>query len=70
MVSLCEYLLTTPVGSQQMKYVLLVKFQTDNLEFRFGQYRQMSGANYNVSVTQVIESEKKKLKILSVMKIA
>jgi len=68
MVSLCEYLLTTPVGSQQMKYVLLGKFQTDNLEFRFGQYRQMSGANYNVSVTQVMESEKK-LKILSVMKI-
>jgi hypothetical protein len=59
MCRLCEYLLTTPVCGQQMKYVLLGKFQTDNLEFRFGQYRQMSGANYNVSVTQIMESEKK-----------
>ena len=49
-------------------YVLLGKFQTDNLEFCFGQYRQMSGANYNVSVTQIMESEKK-LRILSVMKL-
>jgi len=68
MCRLCEYLLTTPVCGQQMKYVLLGKFQTDNLEFRFGQYRQMSGANYNVSVTQIMESEKK-LKIMSMMKV-
>jgi len=43
---LTEYLLT----SVRCHYVLLGKFQTDDLEFRFGQYRQMSGANYNVSV--------------------
>jgi len=49
-------------------YVMLWKFQTDNLEFRFGQYHQMSGANYNVSVTEIMESEKK-LRILSVMKL-
>ena len=61
---LSEYLLR----DVHCNYVLLGKFQTDNLEFRFGQYRQMSGANYNVSVTQVMESEKK-LRILSVMKL-
>ena len=61
---LAEYLMT----KLKLQYVLLGKFQTDNLEFRFSQYRQMSGANYNVSVTQVMEAEKK-LRILSVMKI-
>ena len=49
-------------------YVLLGKFQTDDLEFRFSQYRQLCGANYNVSVTQIMESEKK-LRIVSVMKL-
>jgi len=70
MCRLSEYLLTTTVRGQQqqMEYVILGKFQTDNLEFRFGQYRQMSGSNYNVSVTQIMESEKK-LKILSIMKV-
>jgi len=68
MCQLCEYLLTTPVCGQQMNYVLLGKFQTDALEFRFGQYRRMSGTNYNVSVTQIMESEKK-LKIMSLMKV-
>lgn len=46
------------------KYILLGKFQTDPLEARFGQYRQMSGANYNVSCQQIFESESK-LKIIS-----
>ena len=50
------------------KYVLLGKFQTDDLEARFGQYRQMSGACYNISFAQVIESEKK-LKTLSIIKV-
>ena len=61
---LAEYLLR----EVRCHYVLLGKLQTDNLEFRFGQYRQMSGANYNVSVTEIMESEKK-LRILSVMKL-
>jgi len=61
---IAEYLLR----EVRCHYVLLGKFQTDNLEFRFGQYRQLSGANYNVSVTQIMESEKK-LRILSVMKL-
>ena len=61
---LSEYLLR----EMHCHYVLLGKFQTDDLEFRFGQYRQLSGANYNVSVTQIMESEKK-LRILSVVKL-
>jgi len=52
--NLSEYLLT----NLSFCYVLLGKFQTDPLEFRFGQYRQMSGANYHVAVTQIMESEK------------
>lgn len=64
MSALAEHLL----NDVQLQYVLLGKFQTDYLEFRFSQYRQMTGSNYNVSVNQIMESEKK-LKILSVMKI-
>ncbi|GBM41418.1 hypothetical protein AVEN_129617-1 [Araneus ventricosus] len=45
------------------EYILLGKFQTDSPEARFGQYRQMSGGNYNVSCLQMFESEKK-LKIV------
>lgn len=44
-------------------YVLPGKFQTDNLESRFGQYRQLAGGNYNITVTQVLEAEKKELKV-------
>lgn len=40
---------------------------TDPLEGRFGQYRQMSDNNYNVTVNQVLESEKG-IKILSLHK--
>lgn len=40
-------------------YILTGKLQTDNLEARFSQYRQLSGGNYNISVQQLIESEKK-----------
>lgn len=42
-----------------MQYVLLGKFQTDCLEDRFGRYRQLSGANYHVSIRQIYESETK-----------
>lgn len=50
-------------------YILLGKFQTDSLEARFGQYRQMCGGNYNVSCIQVMEAEKK-LRVLSLIKLA
>jgi len=39
--------------------VLLGNFQTDCLEARFGQYRQLSGGKFNMSLQQVYESEKK-----------
>lgn len=40
-------------------YILLGKFQSDNLESRFGSYRQLSGANYYISYLQVLENERK-----------
>lgn len=54
-------------SSMNFHYILLGKFQTDDLEERFGLYRQMSGACYHISVKQVLESEKK-LKTLSIIK--
>lgn len=42
-----------------LDYILLGKFQTDCLEDRFGKYRQLSGAQYHVSIRQVYESERK-----------
>ena len=36
--------------ADKLKYILLSKFQTDNLGGRFGLYRQLSGCNYLVSV--------------------
>ena len=50
------------------EYVLLGKFQTDSLEARFGQYRQIAGGKYDVSLRQVYECEKK-LRLLSVLKL-
>ncbi|XP_054713596.1 uncharacterized protein LOC129223056 [Uloborus diversus] len=41
------------------KYVLLGKYQTDPIEGRFGQYRQMHGGNYNISVDQIMKAEKR-----------
>ena len=64
LVKLCDYL----IENFNVSYVLLGKFQTDNLESRFGIYRQMCGANYNVSVRPVLEAERK-LKIVEVLKI-
>lgn len=61
---ICHYLL----NDLKFKYVLTGKFQTDNLEARFGQYRQMSGCCYNVTVQQILQSEKK-LKLLSLLKL-
>ena len=48
------------------KYVLFGKFQTDCLEARFGQYRQLAGGNYDVSLRQIYEYEKK-IRLLSVL---
>lgn len=47
---------------------MLGKFQTDQLEERFGSYRRMSGANYHVSVQEILESERR-LKLISLLKL-
>ena len=42
-----------------LKSIITDKFQTDQLESRFGQYRQLSGSKYLVAVSDVSRSEKK-----------
>jgi hypothetical protein len=46
-------------GELIWSYLLPGKFQTDTLESRFGQYRQLAGGQYHVSVRQIFEVEKK-----------
>ena len=41
-----------------LKYVCLGKISSDPIERRFGRYRQLSGANYFISVKQFLEAEK------------
>ena len=43
---------------REFEYVLLGQLQSDVIEQCFGCYRQLSGANYFVSVRQVLEAEK------------
>ena len=64
LIEVSKYLLR----SKNYNFILLGKFQTDNLKRRFGLYRRMSGCNYHVSVTQVLESEKK-IKIINYLKL-
>ncbi|KAH8008968.1 hypothetical protein HPB51_008159 [Rhipicephalus microplus] len=45
------------VSELYFKYILLGKVQTDPLESRFGQYRQMAGGQYHISVHQLCETE-------------
>ena len=53
----------------KMLYILPGKFQTDHLEARFGQYRRLSGDQYNISIRQVFECEQK-IRMLSVLKLS
>lgn len=39
--------------------MLTVQYKTDKIESTFGQYRQFAGGNYNISICQVFECEKK-----------
>jgi hypothetical protein len=48
-------------------YVLLGRLQSDDIESRFGWLRQLSGANYYVSMRQVLESDRK-IRALSLTK--
>lgn len=41
------------------EYVMTGKLQSDPIEGRFGNWRQMSGANFFMSVKQLMSSEKK-----------
>ncbi|GBO13031.1 hypothetical protein AVEN_40191-1 [Araneus ventricosus] len=54
--------------SSTNSYVLTGKYQTDPLEGRFGQYRQLCGGNYSISVEQILQAEKK-LRITSLLKL-
>ena len=51
-----------------MQYILPGKVQTDHLKTRFGQYRQPSGDQYNISIQQLFECERK-IRMLSALKI-
>ncbi|XP_059098099.1 uncharacterized protein LOC131892312 [Tigriopus californicus] len=62
-IKLCKYLLVTT----DLSYILLGKFNSDPIERRFGNYRQLSGANFFVSLKQILESEKK-IRIRSLIK--
>ncbi len=53
-VEIAKYLL----GKEEFQFVLLGSLQSDPIERRFGWYRQLSGANYFVSVKQILEAEK------------
>ena len=53
--------------SDGFKFVLTARFQSDSIERRFGQYRQMSGGRFLVGLKDVIWSERI-LKTKSVVK--
>ena len=46
------------LDEKQFEYILLGQLQSDAIEKRFGWHRKLSGANYIVSVQQVLEAEK------------
>jgi len=46
------------LNEKKFIYVLLGLFQSDPIEKHFGWYRQLCGANYYVSVRQILEAEK------------
>ena len=50
--------LMTELLQEGYLYVIPAKLQTDPLEKRFSQYRQMSGGNFLVSLREVLQSEK------------
>ena len=62
------YMIHDLLNNNILDYILLGKFQTYNLESRFGQYRQLSGCNYLVSVAEVMQSERK-LRIKGLLKL-
>ena len=64
---LCGASLIEDLLSDGFKFVLTVRFQSDSVERRFGQYHQMSGGRFLVGLKDVTWSEKI-LKINSLVK--
>jgi len=60
----CTSFLLDRLGHQ---YVLLGQLQSDAIESRFGWLRQLSGANYYISVRQVLESDRR-IRAVSLLK--
>ena len=50
--------LVTDLLQEGYEFVFPAKFQSDLLEQRFSQYRQMSGGNFLVSLREVLNSDK------------
>ena len=64
---LCQASLIENFLSDGFKFVLTARFQSDAIERRFGQYRQMRGGRFLVGLKDVIWSERI-LKIKSLVK--
>ena len=64
LVNICRYLLS----EVKFDYILLGKFQTDNLENRFGLCRRMCGLTTTFLSTEVLES-RKKLRVMNLLKV-
>lgn len=63
----CHACLIEDLLSDGFEFVLTSRFQTDPLEKRYGQYRQMSGGRFLISAKDVVRSENI-LKIQSLVK--
>lgn len=55
-IDLCDYLFDT---YEDVKFIMLGKIQTDNLEGFFGKLRTLAGRMYRITMVQVMESVKK-----------
>ena len=56
------------LNNKTLDYILLGKFQIDNLESMFGQNMMLSGCDYLISVPEVMQSEKT-LRITNLLKL-
>ena len=65
-LALCECP-SFPLDRHGFKYVLLGHLQSDAIESRFGWLRQLAGANYYLSMRQVLEGDKK-IRTVSLLK--
>ena len=63
----CQASLIEDLLDEGFEFVLTSRFQSDPIEKRFGQYRQMSGGRFLVSLKDVIQSERI-LKVKSLVK--